>query len=162
MSAPLAQWGKEQSLYYWVLTDHQNQEILVLWAFSRNQSNRVMVNIILSHPLGSFRGVLRGQKKHFAEKSTSNSFLSFLLKVKTRIWTAPQTSAPLFWLSCRLWYLLVGSILRPTTYFLDVYFLYSQKILTVSEIMITIRNLSFLRSQCFRLIVLWKVNNIVL
>ena len=103
----------------------------VFYELSPNQSNRVMVNIILSHPLSSFREVLQEQKKHFTEKSASNSLLSFLLKVKTRMWTAPQTSAPnqtglstLIWLSCHLWYLLVGNILLPTTYFLDVYFLY--------------------------------------
>ena len=161
-------YGERNSLYIIGCWGTTKTRKFVFYELSPNQSNRVIVNIIVSHPLGSFRGVLQGQKRHFAEKSTSDSLLSFLLKVKSRIWTAPQTSAPnqtglstLFWLSCHLWYLLVGSTLLPTTYFLDVYFLYSQKILTVSEIMIMIRNLSFLRSECFRSIVLWKINKIL-
>ena len=127
-------YGERNSLYIIGCWGTTKTRKFVFYEISPNQSNRVMVNVVPSHPLGSFREVLRGQKKHFAEKSTSNSLLSFLLKVKTRLWTAPRTSAPnqtglstLFWLSCHLWYLLVGSILLPTTYFLDVYSLYVAK-----------------------------------
>ena len=64
MSAALNLWGKEQSLHYWVLRDHQNQELCVLGVFPKSKQQGYGQHHPFT-PTGFFQRVALGAKEMF-------------------------------------------------------------------------------------------------
>lgn len=124
-------------LYYWVLRDHQTRS-LMFYELSQIKATGVMVNIILTTQFFQRASGAR----NILQRSASNSLLSFCWKSRQgfeqllRPCSKPDRSLYTDLIFCYLWYLLVGSI-HYHNYFLDVYFLYVIKNLTVINMIIT-------------------------